>query len=187
MNTNILKLMFAVCAVLSGVLMLEWIFAGSDEPVAPIAVNSDDDKDFDVDLPEIKSSGKTREMFADMVDRPLFIDGRRPVVEDEEPAGQVEESKIDDLTLMGVFVQGDQSTAMFEVKGDKKQYAKKTLNDEVSGWLVQEILADKVILERDGVTETLKLRKPKLNKPNAKANGKAPALKRSAPPSPTNK
>lgn len=179
MSANMLKLMLAVSGLLLGILMLEWLVIGSDEAPSAIVAESNESKSFDVDLPEIKSSGKTQEMYADMVERPLFIDGRRPVEESEETSASVEESKIEDLTLMGVYIRDELSTAMFDVQDDKKQYVKKQLGDEISGWLIQEIHADRVVLERDGAMETLLLRKPKLSK--AKAGVKAPKQKRENP------
>lgn len=171
MSAHFIKLMLGFSVLLAGILLIEWMMLGSDEDPSKTSINSSEHTMDTATLPEIKFVDKAPEMYADMVERPLFIDGRRPVVESEdEPVSEVA-GKIEDITLMGVYTQDDQSVALVKVQDDNEQYAKKKLGDEISGWLLQRIEKDRVILERDGDEQTLLLRKPKLNKTETKRPG----------------
>ncbi len=162
MNKNLIKLQVAVCLVLVIILMLEWIFLGSAEnPISAGSVSGEEEVS-EVALPEIQFSVQALETYSDMGDRPLFIEGRRPVTEEEEETDSLEVENVDDLILMGIYRVEGQMTAMFSRSGSDKTYLKKIQGDDISGWLLKEIRSDNVLLERDGKLQTLMLRKPKL-------------------------
>lgn len=153
---------------MSGVLLLESMMLDSDKPFSNEAPDSNEKQAESTALPEVKFIDKTPEIYADMIERPLFIDGRRPVIESEEEPVNEAVGKIEDITLMGIYTQDEQSVALISVQGDNKRYVKKKMGDEVSGWLLQRIEKDRVMLERDGDEQTLLLRKPKLDKTEKK-------------------
>ncbi len=107
------------------------------------------------------------ESYSQMVERPLFIAGRKPVIESTKEAISNEESgKIEDLILLGIYSIKGEVKALFnkkgrDIKGRNKKTLKKLEGEDVDGWLLKEIQSDRVILEQQGNTQTLMLRKPK--------------------------
>lgn len=81
------------------------------------------------------------------LESPLFWDGRRPVAEPESADGEssaVEIGSIDGVKLLGIIVQGSVRTALLDI--DKKTQ-KVVKGDEVNGWIVDQVFADKVVLK----------------------------------------
>lgn len=159
MISNFVRLLLSVCALLLVVLLLEIILSEAMDSSEQnyTATTPDDSKQ--INLPDLQLSGKALDFYADMVERPLFIEGRRPVSDTDEPSVSLEESKIDDLLLMGIYSLEDQLVALFRVKEQSDDtYLKKKAGDEVSGWQIMEVQSDQVLLARDGKKENLKLR-----------------------------
>ena len=169
MNSKVIKLLLGLCLLMLVILLIEFGLSLGDQSQfdKPIAATEKQQVE-SIELPELNVAKQELESYTDMVERPLFIEGRKPiiVVEDDAPVEQA--SKIDDLTLLGIYsVKGDK-TALFNKAGKDKTYLKKSEGDDVSGWTLQEIKSDKVILERTGKEQTVMLRKPKAKMPKVK-------------------
>jgi len=172
MNSNIIKLLLVLCVMLLIILFIEWEIA---EPGINLDIETSATKEESQNksqkLTEIKLTKQSVESYSEMVDSPLFIKGRKPVAGfEEETEGQVD-SRIEDLYLVGIYSAEERMVALFSTKGRDGKYLKKAKGDDVSGWMLEEIMVDKVILERDGKKQTLMLRtpKPKLPKKNISA------------------
>ena len=162
MNSNIIKLLLVLCVMLLIILFIEWDLA---EPGISLDMENSATKEESQNLSQkltvIKLTKQAVESYSEMVDSPLFIKGRKPVASFEEEAeGQVT-SKIEDLYLVGIYSTEERMIALFSTKGRDGKYLKKSKGDDVSGWMLEEIKADKVILERGGKKQTLMLRTPK--------------------------
>lgn len=95
------------------------------------------------------------ERFADLVERPLFFQGRRPPV-------QVEAAKPDkpfDAQLHGVVAAPDGTLALLKEKDGK--YHRLREKEMLLGWRLTGILPDRVRLERGAEKMELLLQKPK--------------------------
>lgn len=183
MNWNLIKLLLSVCAVLLLVLLLEWWLAGDSGRQGNAQPRPAQGADVQLELPEIKPPAMAAEMYADMVERPLFIEGRRPVVEEDEEENVQEVDSVDDLELVGIYTDDDRLMALFSKKGRDKKFLKKAQGDDIGNWLLQEVHADSVVLERNGKRQTLLLRKPKLQplvNPAAKVPPAAARLKQNS-------
>ena len=170
MNSNVIKLLLGSCLLMLCILLIELgLSLLSDNPFDdPVSATGKQQGDA-TELPELNVAKKAVESYTDMVERPLFIKGRKPMVEAEDTTAPVEEvSKIDDLTLLGIYSVKGKMTALFNKTGIDSKYLKKSEGDDVSGWILQEIKTDKVILERTGKQQTVMLRKPKPKMPTAK-------------------
>lgn len=81
---------------------------------------------------------------------PLFWASRRPVAEIEklkdEPV-QTKAGSIEGVTLLGIIIRNSVRTALL---GIDKQIKKVTSGDEINGWIVEGVFAEKIVLTADG-------------------------------------
>lgn len=120
--------------------------------------------------------------FADLVERPLFFQGRRPPV-------QVEVAKPDkpfDAQLHGVVAAPDGALALLKEKDGK--YHRLREKEMLLGWRLTAILPDRVRLERGAEKMELLLQKPKPKEsssaPSAGQGGGKPDKPRKIEPNP---
>ena len=178
MNSNIIKLLLVLCILLLIILFIEWELAEPAENLnSEASVTEEESQAERQKLPEIKLSKQSIETYSHMVDSPLFIEGRKPVVGAIEETESQDFGKIEDLFLVGIYSVEERMTALFNKKGTDGKYLKKAKGDDVSGWMLEEINADNVILEQGGKRQTLMLRAPKPKQPR-----KAKPVKRKATP-----
>ncbi len=173
MNLKLVKLQAFVCVLISLFLFAELGYgefaarrlqnklqytAGNDEAPAQ--------------LPTIAAAKPSADADAEMVDRPLFIEGRKPLAEVDltAKAQNVETSQIEDWVLNGVYNKDKSQFALFAKKNEAKKYQKISVGQQISGWLLKEIQPDRVILEQAGQQKSLMLRKPR---PEGKTPGRA--------------
>lgn len=99
--------------------------------------------------------------YAAIRDRPLFRPDRRPRV--DEPEEEVAEAppeetpKLDGMDLAGVLLSPGASMAWVR---DPSQPAplRVRIGEDLAGWTVKDIKTDRLVLERQGATDTLPLR-----------------------------
>lgn len=166
MNIKIVKIFAIIAAVLSVIIITEWI-------ISRFAENRLMDSDFSKnrqtpllnEIPEINLKEKTEESYADLVNRPLFIKGRRPVDETSPEQTNVKPgSDIFDWQLNGVYTTDQGLSALFsriKAADTKDRFRKLKENDDLEGWKLAEIHSDKVILKQDDESKELLLSKPK--------------------------
>jgi general secretion pathway protein N len=101
------------------------------------------------------------EDYAVVKERPLFRPDRRPRVDDpadmEAPPPPEEAAKLDGMDLAGVLL--SPGVAMAWVKDPSQPAPVRVRPGEVlGGWTVKDIQPDRLVLERQGATDTLPLR-----------------------------
>ncbi len=166
---NIIKGLIALCSLLLLVLFVEWALI---EPTKQATVESTavEKSQGLTDLPKLVLAKQAVESYSQMVERPLFIQGRKPVAEDgEEQAVNEDVGEIEDLVLLGIYSIKGKTNALFNKKGKDRKYLKKSEGEDVAGWLLKEIKPDRVVLEQRGNKQTVMLRKPKPTKPLRKS------------------
>ncbi len=124
--------------------------------------------------PDGKASGQTEENpldlltplgekdeYAEVTERPLFLPDRRPPTEEppeKEPAPEPEQaSDLARMDLNAVLITPAESSAWVR-DPSKQELVRLRLGDDLAGWSVKEILADRLLVERQGETDTLILR-----------------------------
>lgn len=137
-----------------------------------------------------------KEEYAVVTERPLFLpDRRRPIEEPEQEEAAPEEEPPTDLARMdlsAVMITPVESSAWVR-DPSSKELVRLRPGDDLAGWSVQEILADRVLLERQGETDTLILRDYKntpppprqrqaARKPPRQAGKRPPTATRPNPP-----
>lgn len=167
MNIKIIKLLAVLCAVLAVILLLEWVGA---EYALNQLLNTESEASKQAyhieDVPIIDLGGKTEEYYADLVSRPLFIQGRRPVAEtaSDKDNGALG-SEVFDWQLNGVFTYRGTLSALFSrdnKPANKDKFRKLKVNGDLDGWILTEIHKDRAVLNQQGSEpKTLMLRKDK--------------------------
>jgi len=120
--------------------------------------------------------------YAATVERPLFMEGRKPA---EVDAGLAEVPNVIkaplNLKLMGVLTAPDHAVGLFmDAKGKYKRLRK---NESLAGWKLAELGPDAAVMEQDGTREELKVFKPKLKKkPEFPVPGQPPVGQPAVPP-----
>lgn len=167
MNNKLIKLLGFVCMSLSLIIAGEWLYASYRQGQLLTSISSVKPQDYKADeLPEIELSGQPEDSYVDLVARPLFIKGRKPV---DEPSPEIAQAaaKPDsfDWQLTGIYSTGKTVSALFgrsKSKVAKDNHRKIAVGDDLDGWKLTEINKDRVMLKQGGAEKELLLRKPKL-------------------------
>lgn len=167
MNIKLVKLLVSVCISLCLVIAVEWLYASYMRHRLLTSISSEKLQAYKADeLPEIELTKKPEESYADLVARPLFIKGRRPVDEPRPAAEQAAaKSESFDWQLTGVYSTKQTVSALFsrsKSKVAKDMHRKITVGDDLDGWKLTEINKDRAVLKQGGNEKELLLRKPKL-------------------------
>jgi len=97
--------------------------------------------------------------YLEVVERPLFQPERRPSEEEtsaETASGPTEERGLEGLDLNAVILTSDVTMA-WVFDGPNSSLIKVRPGDDLAGWTVREIRADRLVLERHGEADTLPL------------------------------
>jgi hypothetical protein len=166
MNIKLVKLLSALCACLLVLVIAEWIVAkyARDRLLESIE-SSNAMAASEVEMPSIDLKKKSEESYVDLVARPLFIKGRKPV---DEPTPDHEKTAVSadnlDWQLNGIYTGKNGFSALFsraKTQTDKDNFRKLSQNDDLDGWKLTQIQKDRVILTLGDETKELQLRKPK--------------------------
>jgi hypothetical protein len=190
MNSKLIKLLVTICIGLCVVIAGEWLYASYMQHRLLTSIASEKPQDYKADeLPEIELTSQTEDSYVDLVARPLFVKGRRPV--DEPVTGTAQaasKSEVFDWQLTGVYSTKKAVSALFsrsKSKVSKDNHRKITVGDDLDGWKLTEINKDRAVLKQGSNEKELLLRKPKLKTPPQGANGATPAPPAPAAPAAT--
>jgi len=149
-----------------------------------------------------------KDEYAEVMERPLFMPDRRPPSEEDQEEAKDELSDAQDPSLDRVDLNAviiTPAKAVAWVKAPTQQdLLDLELGDDLNGWTVKEILADRLVLERQGETNTLTLRdyanmpppaprptpvarEPRRAPPAARDQARAPAAPTNRPNAPPNR
>lgn len=189
MNQKLLKLQLISCGLLGALLAAEWGYGQYARKQLQTILDQPVESDYQLEsLPELDSNAPappSLEQYSAIVERPLFIEGRKPIV--EEPVKEVvpvEVGQIDDWQLIGVYTKSKQPMALFRKQNEAKKYSKLNENQTIAGWQVQKIEPNQVTLQQGGQQKIVPLRKPRVQPPATGKPGTPPKPIRppSAPP-----
>ncbi|MDO9106252.1 MAG: hypothetical protein Q7U57_14970 [Methylovulum sp.] len=180
MNSKLVTVLSAVGAALLLILMGELFYANQVQKQLLSSSLSAEKNAAQDEMPSVDLTQRSEENYEDMVSRPLFIEGRKPVIEPTPEQSQASAVAVKfDWQLNGVYTTKKGLSALFTratSKVPKDNYRKIRPDDELDGWKLTEIHKDKVILTQDGSRKELLLRKPKLKQ--------LPPKRGNAPPQP---
>lgn len=166
-NVRLVKFLLAICAAFCVVILLEWLYALYAQKQLLASINAlDKQKNAASQLPTIELSERDETSYTDLVNRPLFIQGRKPVAETADTGATPVTPASGTLNwdLNGIYTQNNHLYALFSrtgAKTPKDNFRKITKDSNLDGWVLTEIHKDKVILNQGGNQKELFLRKSK--------------------------
>lgn len=166
MNIKLIKFLAALCAGLCFIIVCEWLYAIYAQKQLLASIQAVDTKKKPaVELPSIELTKQPESSYVDLVSRPLFIQGRKPV---NEPSAEATPGPVATQTfnwdLNGIYTHKKGLYALFTRttnKVAKDNYRKVTKDSDIDGWKLTEIHKDKVVVSQGGMKKELPLRKPK--------------------------
>ncbi|GAB6140498.1 hypothetical protein JCM14076_12270 [Methylosoma difficile] len=176
MNNKLLSLLLAVCVPLVLIITVEWLFAMHSREAALSSQASNIKNTAPSAMPSLDLSASNEENYDQLVSRPLFLKGRRPVPETATDSSQnaIVQANFD-WQLSGVYFTPKGPAALFNratTKVPKDNFRRITLDGNLDGWKLAEITKDKVVLTLADNKKELPLfkAKPKLTtQPNLPA------------------
>jgi len=180
------RLWLILVALLVGFLIWRWLFPVKPPAISVAAATVQGSADIEqlLDSMDKVSDFPSAEVYKPMEDRPLFFSERRPPElytpttddgkESAKAAGATSRLRVQ---LKGIVTVADQSYALIG-GGRQKASQRIRVGDEVAGWKVSVIAADKVEFTNGGETETLLLRTYKPVLPSSRNANKATGAKR---------
>ncbi len=192
MNLKLIKLLAAICAFLSIIILCEGLYAlYAQKNLLASIQSSGKQKNAAVELPAIELTKQPETSYTELVNRPLFITGRRPVAEpdskDAKPAAVA--SQTFNWALNGVYTHKKGLYVLLSrtnTKVAKDNFRKVTKESDIDGWKLTEIYKDKIVVSQGDQTKELPLRKPKPKTPgNPGINPTFPPGVPGQPPNPT--
>jgi hypothetical protein len=166
MNTKLVSVLAAVCLVCALIIIGEWFYSVQAQKQILSSITSGETTQSDDEMPGIELTQKSEESYVDLVSRPLFIKGRKPV---DEPSPEDEltnaVAKNFDWQLNGVYSTKKGLAALFSrstSKVPKDNHRKINTGADLDGWKLTEIQKDRAIFKQGDQQKELLLRKPKL-------------------------
>jgi len=186
MNIKLIKLLVSVGISLCLVIAGEWLYARYMQHRLLASIAEEKPQEYKADqLPDIELTRQPEDNYVDLVARPLFIKGRRPVDEPVRETGQAAaKTETFDWQLTGVYSTKKTVSALFsraKSKVAKDNHRKITVGEDLDGWKLIEINKDRALLKQGSKEKELLLRKPKLKTPLPGANGTVPPAPAPAP------
>ena len=135
-------LLGALCCALGGLIFFE-----AEEPVLEPTANAAVQPDRAPAPPPAEEPGFTMpplNAYAEVLARPVFSESRRPP---SAPAAVAEEPQLSSIRLVGIVVSASARHALIE-HGQPQKLERIVPGQEVEGWTVEAINADRVVLRR---------------------------------------
>jgi hypothetical protein len=174
MNSKLVSVLASVCIVCALIIIGEWFYAVQARKQTLASITSAETTQSDDEMPDIELTQESEESYGDLVARPLFIKGRKPVNEPSpEEAQTFAVANNFDWQLNGVYSTKKGLSALFsrsKSKVPKDNYRKITAGSDLDGWKLTEIHKDSVILKQGSQQKDLLLRKPKSKELSRKTN-----------------
>lgn len=163
MNLRLLHWQLIGCAALSVILLAEWAIGEASNRQLQATLDKKLQSDYQAEpLPVLDLTKQASESYNAIVEKPLFIEGRKPIVEQaaDSPAS-AENGQLEDWLLIGVFNKGERNLALFRRQNEAKSFLKIAEGQSISGWQLQQVQADRVLLQQGAQQKAIMLRKPR--------------------------
>ena len=166
MNFKLIRLLGAIGVALLFIIACEWMYALYAQKQLLESVGAGDKKNkAAVQLPALELDKRPESSYSDLVARPLFIQGRKPVNEpSEQTAATNTASDTFNWAVNGIYTHQNKLYALLSrttAKVAKDNFRKVTVDSDVDGWKLLEIQKDKIIVSQGNTQKELPLRKPK--------------------------
>ncbi|MDD1628588.1 MAG: hypothetical protein LUQ26_14120 [Methylococcaceae bacterium] len=174
MNNKLVSILASVCIVCVLIIVGEWFYAVQTKKNALASSTSTETKLSHDEMPDIELTRQSEDSYVDLVARPLFIKGRKPVDEPSpEEVQNMAVANIFDWQLNGIYTTKKGLSALFsrsKSKVAKDNHRRVGIGADLDGWKLTELHQDRVILNQGNEQKELLLRKPKLKDLSKKPN-----------------
>lgn len=149
-----------ICLILLVIFTLEWFYADSVQQQLLTTISAKTQESSTTVMPKYELNEQAENSYSDLVNRPLFIRGRRPVADSNTTvsAGVTNNS---DWQLSGVYTTKKGLMALLENTADSTSHRKVLIGTELNDWTVADIYNDRIRLTRASEEKILLLRKPR--------------------------
>jgi len=191
MNTKLIIALSLLSGFLTIILIGEGWYAQHTRTLLLLGNNSGPVKQTLDEMPSLNLTEKPEQSYVDLVSRPIFMKGRRPVKEVKLTTNQMSAAAAAaaaanfDWVLIGIYTSEKGLHALFvrnAKKVPKDNYRKITLGDELDSWKLIKIDSDNVTLDLEGTEKVLPLRKPKPKRPSAPESEQPVPVDQQPPP-----
>lgn len=172
MNKKLIAGLACFCIACTLIIFGEWIYATWAEKTILASLTPTNTKISPEEMPHIELNEQPEESYVDLVARPLFIKGRKPV---DEPSPEAIQNAlvpvVFDWELNGVYTTVNGLSALFsrsKTTVAKDNYRKIGIGADLDGWKIIEIYQDKALLKQGDQEKELLLRKIKPKDPSKK-------------------
>ncbi|MGH8613339.1 MAG: hypothetical protein ACREYF_15330 [Gammaproteobacteria bacterium] len=150
------KVMISLAALLAAVIGIEVFVGGHDRSLETAKARSAEPPlkavDTSIEFPPV-------DRYSEFVERPLFSNTRRVFQPRDktplDPSGAITAFNFD-LELSGITLSGTHKLALIKTKRDNAQH-RVGQGEEFRGWTLEEVLADKVVMQNGAQTQELAL------------------------------
>ena len=177
MNIKLMSMLGFVCLALVLIIIGEWFYAGWTQKQVLISITTPEKKSTHDEMPTIELTKQTEASYTDLVARPLFIKGRKPVDEPTPEEAQASAAAavavVFDWELSGIYTTNKGLSGLFsrsKSKAAKDNYRKISVGADLDGWKLTEISTDRALLKQGAQEKELLLRKPKSKDLSRKPN-----------------
>ena len=177
MNIKLMSVLGIVCLALVLIIIGEWFYAGWTQKQVLMSVTTPEKKSAHDEMPTIELTKQTEASYTDLVARPLFIKGRKPVDEPTPEEAQASAAAavavVFDWELSGIYTTNKGLSGLFsrsKSKAAKDNYRKISVGADLDGWKLTEISTDRALLKQGAQEKELLLRKPKSKDLSRKPN-----------------
>jgi hypothetical protein len=149
-----------ICLILLLIFTLEWLYADSVQQQLLTTSSAKTQASSATLMPKYELNEQAENSYSDLVNRPLFIPGRRPVA-DTNTTVSTGVTNNSDWQLSGVYTTKKGLMALLENTAESKTHRKVLIGTELNGWAVADIYNDRIRLTRGSEEKILLLRKPR--------------------------
>ncbi|AEG01177.1 hypothetical protein [Methylomonas methanica] len=167
MNSRIIKWQLIASACLTVILLAEWAIGESQRSHLQTLLDRTIQSEYQAEpMPTLNPPKPFNESMNEIVERPLFIEGRRPLPEQEvEGPETLDNGQLDDWQLIGIYNKGSRKLALFRKQNEAKTFVKRYETEMITSWQLKQIQSDRVVLQQGGQQKSIMLRKPRVAAP----------------------
>lgn len=169
MNSRVFKWQLIASAGLSVILLAEWITGETQRGRLQAILDKTIQSEYQSEpMPVLHQSRAFNGGMNEIIERPLFIEGRKPLPEQVvEGPDTADNGQLDDWLLIGIYNKDKRKMALFRKQNEAKTFLKLNESQMITGWQLKQIQDDRVVLQQGGQQKSIVLRKPRLQVPLA--------------------
>ncbi len=159
-------ILFAVILLLGAIVAAEWQFWKPDSPVIEVRQPPPDPRGEAASFEARDYSLPPLDHYQKIEERPLFVEGRRPIEEEQQeapppppPPPPKPKTPAPAIDLRGIMIIGNERIALLGRAVEKDGPTRLRKGDQIRDWTVSEITDEKIVLSNGAEHTSVELRK----------------------------